>query len=160
MALNKTNLKSDLQSLFSSPPSTISACADAWAAAYASYAAGALSCQGSSPVLTGRESALSSALQSVFASSTNPATTAAAFDAALTAFWTAVAFPPGVTPGVAAPPAPGLLTSGLPTMWASNVASAASYSDAAQAHADLFDIVTKTVVVTHAAPSVCAAPIF
>lgn len=157
MALVKANLKSALESLFQNPPASVADCAAAWASAYASYAAGAISCQGSSPVLTGREAALSAALESAF-NTEDPATCAAAFDTALGAFWTGVAFPGGTT-GVAAPPTPGLLTSGLPTMWANNVATSASYSAAAQAHADIFDSTTRTVIVTHPAPGPCASVI-
>jgi hypothetical protein len=157
LALSKPSLKSDLQSLFQSPPAAVSDIADAWAAAYGSYAAGARSCQAGSPILSGRQGLLSSALAAVFTSSTNPATTAASFDAAFVAFWAGVVFS-GTTPGVAVA-VPGVLSASLPVMWASNVASSASYSDAAQAHADTFDIFTKTVIVTHAPPSACSGPI-
>lgn len=168
MALNKANLKGDLQALFANPPVVLSggaidaaatrtACADAWAAAYASYAAGGRSCQSVGPTLTGRQAALSTALAVAFGASTNPATTAASFDAALVTFWTAVGFA-GATTGLSAV-SPGTLTASLPAMWANNVATSASYSAAAQAHADVFDIFTKTVIVTHAPPSVCAAPL-
>jgi hypothetical protein len=154
MALNKTNLKNSLQALFLSPPATRSACAAAWAAAYASYAAGGVSCQGVNGTLTGREAALSSALDAALAN-TNPGTTASAMDAAFVAFWTGVLFA-GITAGTAAV-APGTLTAALPTMWAANVAGAFTAAQAAQAHADTLDTFTRTVVVTHAPPSACGS---
>lgn len=156
MALNKANLKTALQNLFTSPPSTVAACAAAWAAAYASYAAGGTSCQGVTGTLTGREAALTTALTAAFAN-TNPANTTAAMDAAFVAFWTGVVFS-GVTAG-AAVAVPGTLGPALGTMWAANVAGGLSAADCAQAHADVFDVWSKTVVVTHAPPSPCAAPL-
>lgn len=176
MALDKASLKADLETLFSSPPvvfsspgvvdvpATRAACADAWAAAYRAYAGGARSCgtpgAPAGPSLAAAELVLSGALLAAFSGS-DPASTAAAFATALTAFWLTppVAFA-GVTPGlVTVVGGTVALPAALAAMWATNVAGSASASDAAQGHADTFDVFTKTVVVTHAPPSACALPI-
>ncbi len=170
MALNKAGLKTDLQTLFTSPPfdpdhpeNLAHDCAAAWASAYAAYAAGARSCQSVGPAsLSTAQSVLASALEATFSTSTTPATTAAQMAAAFTAFWLTppVAFVGGTTPGVVTGVAgTAALQSGLPTMWAANVAGNLSASDAAQAHADILDIFTKTVLVAHSPPSACAAPV-
>jgi hypothetical protein len=164
MALDKASLKTALESLFTSPPATAADCADAWAAAYRAYAAGAKSCGApgapAGASLDAAKAVLTAALLAAFSGS-DPASTAAAFATALTAFWLTppVAFA-GATPGaVIAVAGSAALPSALTAMWASNVASAASAADAAQAHADLFDAFTKTVTVAHAPPSACAAPV-
>lgn len=163
MALNKASLKTAIESVFTSPPSTRQGCADALASAYRSYAAGATSCLGGAPnsgSLGTAETTLATALGSAFAG-TDPATVATAVSAALTAFWLTppIAFsgtPPGVVTAVGGTAA---LTSGLPTMWAAQVAGSASASAAAQAHADLVDTFTKTVLVLHSGGGGCSGAI-
>lgn len=159
--LNKTALASDLTTLFTSPPATRADCASAWTDVYAAYAATAVSCSGGSPAtLVAAKVTLQAALLAAF-SGTNAATTSNAMATAFSAFWL---LPPvvftGPTPGaVIAVAGTALFQSGLLALWATNVADAASAVDAASGHADLFDILTKTVVVAHAPPSVCSAPL-
>lgn len=162
MALVKASLKSALESIFTSFPATRSAAASQWASAYGSYAGAAQSCSGTANpgAISAAQSLLSSSLDSAF-SSGNAASTAAAIATALTAFWFA---PPVVFIG----PTPGLVTlvagtaalqSGLISLWSSNVSGGASASSAAQGHADLFDIFTKSVLVVHVPPAPCSAPL-
>lgn len=164
MALNSGQLASDIQAVFESYPATAAIAGDGVAEAYRSYASGARSC--GSPgtpnpgSLAAAKALLATALTSAF-SAGNSITCAATIASALTAFWMSPPIPfVGVTPGVVilAPGGPALQAA-LPGMWASNVSSGASASDAASAHANLFDIFTKSVVVAHAPPSVCSLPI-
>jgi hypothetical protein len=81
--------------------------------------------------------------------------------AAFTSFWLTppVAFV-GVTPGiVTAVAGTAVLQAGLLASWAANTADEASAELAAEQMAGLLDAFTHTVVVTHAPPTVCAAPL-
>lgn len=161
MALNSASLKSALQSIYTSFPATRQNAADQWASAYSSYASGAQSCSGTPVSLAAAEALLSSSLNSAFGSGTAVAT-AVAMSTALTTFWLA---PPivfaGPTPGaVSLVGGTAVLQAGLLSLWSNNVANGVSASQAAQDHADLFDIFTKTVLVVHVPPAPCSALLF
>lgn len=100
MPLNPASLQSSLESLFSNPPLTRAACAQAWANAINGYATAIV--PASSTVAAGC-AVLSTALAAAFAAPS----AAPAFDAAFTALGAAIAggmIPP--PPLVAPPPAP------------------------------------------------------
>lgn len=172
MSLNPTALQTSLAALFSGafvfagetvgrwPIDRIEA-AKAWAKCYSDYAAGAISCQTVGPdSLTAAIALLESALAVAF-DTTDPASCAAAIATALTVFWLT---PPivftGTTAGaVTAVAGTAALQAALIANWISNIANSITAVDAAAQHSGVLDTFTKTVVVTHITPSVCAAPL-
>lgn len=161
MSLQKQDLELDLEALMSLQPFPASATAagEKWADIYADYAGGAQSCAGVPATLAAAKETLRAALGAAFASGVDPATTASMMASAFTAFWLAppVAFV-GTSPGVVtAVGGTAVLSAGFVTTWAANVAAQATASQAAAALATLLDVFTKTVVVTHSAPTACVA---
>lgn len=164
MALNSSALADSLADVFAAPAADFLAAAKGWAGAYAEYAADAQSCQAVPPLPASIEAAqatLQGGLAEAFAAGVDPGSTATGMATALTAFWLLppVAFT-GVTPGiVTAVAGTSLLVTAFVATWAKNTASKASARDAAASMATVLDAFTRTVVVTHAPPTVCASPI-
>jgi len=130
------------------------------AAAYARYAANALSPAGGSPTtIAAAQAVLEAALNPICLQHDPSAVQAMA--AAYTAFWFT---PPvvfsGATPGVVTAVAGGpALAAGLLAIGAANALSGASEDQATKAIADVFDLFTRTVVVTHTGPPLVVGPI-
>ena len=164
MALDSSALADALSGVFAAPAPDFLTSAKNWANAYAGYAAEAQSCQAVLPVPVAVKAAtatLQSALAGAFAGGVDPVSTASAMASAFTAFWF---LPPmafqGVTPGVVTVVSgTGILATGLVASWAQSTATQASADAAASTMATLLDAFTRTVVVTHAPPSVCASPL-
>lgn len=163
MALNKTQLRTDLEALFTAPTESYADAAEAWADAYAVYAANAKSCStpGAPASLAAAKATLKAVLTTSFSTRTVASDTAGDMAAAFTAFWLVPPVPfSGTTPGVVTAVAgTAALQAALISTWAANLASQVSAAAAAESMAELLDIFTKTVLVTHVAPSACATTI-
>jgi hypothetical protein len=138
LPLNAASLQSDLETLFANPPPAAAGCAQAWANALGSYAAGIVP---PSTTVTAAAAGLISPLQSAFASPS----AASAFDAALATFATTVGA--GMVPTFTGTPPPAPL----------NVASLMSttretHAQAASDFSSLIDLWMKTGIATLVAP--------
>jgi hypothetical protein len=161
VAFDKAPLKTGIEASLETR-GTAAQGAQAWADAYGTYAAGGMSCQAVSAqpaAITAAKAALVSALTSSFGSG-SASGAAGGMSSAFEAFWLAMvpgsfvgATPGGVT-GVGGTSA---LSSALSSAFNQNKDESSSTSVAAQRFADALDIFSKTVIVTHAAPSACAA---
>jgi hypothetical protein len=160
MPLLPATLENGLRDVFEGMPSypaDAAAAGSAWAAAYRSYAAGALA--GAVPALPaslpGAEAVLAGRLAGAFAAEQAPATLAAALDTAFVGFWLG---PPPI--GFSAPPItgavtvalPGVLTGTLSTIFALGVLDARAAAEQAQALAGALDSWTRSVQATNATP--------
>jgi len=130
MPLNPSGLQSSLESLFASPPASAAECAQAWADAVGSYAAGIIP---ASTTVAAAAAALVAPLQSAFGSPS----AASAFDAAFTTFGAMVAA--GQLPLFTGLPPPAPL--GIATLFAS---PQPTHAAAAAAFAALIDAWSRT----------------
>lgn len=150
MSLSASKLATGLLALTSTFPASYVEAGQRWAAAYAAYATGATTAYG--VVAPPPTAALASALASTFASG---GATAPAIAAALTAYWLS---PPAAFAGsragiVTSVTGTAALAAALAAVFALNVSSRASASDACNAIAAKIDVFTKTVIVTSPAPA-------
>ena len=121
MPLSPSGLQSDLETLFSEAPQTAMGCAQAWADAMGSYAAGVVP---PSTTVSAASSALVAPLQAAFSS----AAAAPGFDAAMLAFATSVAGGMAPTFTGVPPPAPLGIATMLVTMRDTHAAAAADFA--------------------------------
>ncbi len=154
--LNPTLLEDKLKEFLfnSSPPADAAACAEGWAEAYKLYAVDGQSCAGGNPVggsLTAAKATLKATLTpilNVILHPNDPSTVASGLAAAFTAFWLTppVVFTSAGT--VTTVSGTAALQTALNAFWTAGGAYP-SADVAAAAHANILNIFTHTVFVTH-----------
>lgn len=171
MPLSQDQLRNDLASAWRQPTDSCSVAAGRVASAYASYASGAVSCAGGTPLPAAvqvAQQALRTALTAAYASSGfNEQMMAQRFSTALGVFWLTppIAFVGAATPGVvtiaAAPVLYASLVGVINTLTQScRTLPGPSADYAAQLWANALDLWTKSsVVVAHSPPSACVGPV-
>jgi hypothetical protein len=151
MALSPNVLAQAFLEIASNHPANYEEAGKRWAHAYATYAKDALTIPSPTPLpatLTGAEErVMGGVLGAAFAASFLTPQTALAFDNACTAFWFAppVIFGAGVVTAVGGT---GTLASGLPSIWAANVAGRLDSQTCCKLIAAAFHAFTLTVIVT------------
>jgi hypothetical protein len=155
MPLVQSVLKSALQSVFESRPSSAADAASQLAQAYATYAQAGVFGSSTIPSLASLQAGLQSQLQSGF-SSQSAASVAAAFAAGLTAGWIGVPVVGGQAGATVTCPGAAAITAPLTAVFMSMPGSA---SDAADQIATILHVATQTVTAAVAPPPGTILPI-
>ena len=146
MPLMKSGLAQDLEDIFTRRPASVADAAAAWAKAYVSYAAGAMSTGSSLAVSASAGIApLTGAFTGALGAQASQAT-AAAMTQGVVAFWQSIAWVGATAAGLTMVPGNMTLTSSLSAIFADT--SEASAGAKASQVADAFDAGAKSVVVS------------